>query len=343
MKTITLKEVAELIGAKLCGDEAATICGVAPIHSATEKQLTFLNDDKKYRSHLNETKAGAVIMNPSMAGQYQGNCLLAENPEFAFGRVAALFDRFEWPAFSIHPSAVIAEQTDIANDVFIGANCVIEKGVQIQSGTRILAGTVVGAGSKIGKDGLLHANVTIAHHVCLGDRVTIHSGAIIGSDGFGYSNQKGQWVKTPQIGGVVIHDDVEIGANTTIDRGAIDNTVIGKGVKIDNLVQIAHNVEIGDHTALAGCVGIAGSTKIGRYCLIGGAARINGHISIVDGTIVSGMAAISNHITEPGIYSSGTGFQKHAQWRKSVARYHQLNAIVRRIQKLEKMQHERID
>jgi UDP-3-O-[3-hydroxymyristoyl] glucosamine N-acyltransferase len=213
---------------------------------------------------------------------------------------------------------------------------VIESGVRIAAGVTLGAHSVIGARSQIGEGGWLAPRVTLYHDVCIGRRVVIQSGAVIGGEGFGFANEKGVWQKIAQIGGVSIGDDVEIGANTTIDRGALADTIIGNGVKLDNQIMIAHNVQIGDHTAMAGCVGISGSTKIGKHCMIAGGVGMVGHIEVCDQVFVTGMTMVTRSITEPGAYSSGTAMQPAAEWKKSVARLRQLDDMARRLQQVEK-------
>ena len=230
---------------------------------------------------------------------------------------------------------LVAEGADVHPTASIGPFVAIESGVVIGAGSSIGSHSSIGEGSQIGEGCQIAASVQIYHGVRIGDRVVLHSGVVIGSDGFGFANDKGVWVKIPQIGGVEIGDDVEIGANTTVDRGALENTVIGNGVKMDNQIQVAHNVQIGDHTAIAGCVGIAGSAKIGRYCGIGGGAGILGHLEITDGVQVTAMSLVTKSIKDPGIYSSGTSVEPSKLWHKNYARFRQLDEMARRIKALE--------
>jgi len=260
-----------------------------------QNHITYLVS-KKYRKHLTDTKAGAVILSAEFAALCPTTALVVANSELAFVKVAQLFQRPLAISPGIHSSATIAEDAKIDATAAIGANCVIDAKASIGSGTVVMPGTVIGNNTRIGSNCIIHSNVTIYHDIQIADRVAIHSGAVIGADGFGYTQNNGQWVKIPQLGSVLIEDDVEIGAATTIDRGALENTIIRCGVKIDNLVQIAHNVEIGEHTIIAGCVGIAGSVKIGKHCMLGGGCCINGHITICDNVMLGGMTGADRSI-----------------------------------------------
>jgi UDP-3-O-[3-hydroxymyristoyl] glucosamine N-acyltransferase len=254
----------------------------------------------------------------------------------AYAELSHLFDRKPRALGGIHPTAVIADDARVDASVSIGAYAVIESAAQIGAGVTVGSHSVVGARSVIGEGGWLAPRVTLYHDVHIGKRVVIQSGAVIGGEGFGFANEKGVWQKIAQIGGVTIGDDVEIGANTTVDRGALSDTLIGNGVKLDNQIMIAHNVQIGDNTAMAGCAGISGSTKIGKNCMIAGGVGMVGHIEVCDNVFVTGMTMVTRSITEPGSYSSGTAMQPAAEWRKSAARIRQLDDMARRLQQLEK-------
>ena len=244
-------------------------------------------------------------------------------------------------AFSgIHPSAGVAEGVTLGAEVCVQANAVIESGVVLGDRVVVGAGSVIGADCVIGDDTRLHANVTVCHGVVVGKRVILHSGCVIGGDGFGFAHDGAGWHKIAQLGGVVLGDDVEVGSCSSIDRGALGDTVIGNDVKIDSQVQIAHNVTIGDHSALAGCVGIAGSTKVGKHCMLGGGVGLSGHLTICDGVQVTGMSLVTNSIHEPGVYSSGTGAMSNTQWRKNAVRFKQLDDIAKRLARVEKSQRE---
>ena len=331
---ITLKKLSEHLHAQLRGEPQCEVNRAEPLATATAGSVTFLAN-AKYQSHLSKTQASAVILRADDVDQCPTNALIVSNPELAFSQVLNLL--YPAPILSpgIHAGAIIGKQCQIDPTATIEAHCVIEDGVRIGAQTVVGAGSVIGSHSQIGAHCRFYSRVTVYHRVNIGNQVIIHSGAVIGADGFGLAHDGQQWVKIPQVGGVEIGDDVEIGANTTIDRGALQNTVIGQGVKIDNLVQIAHNVKIGDHTAIAGCVGIAGSAEIGRHCMIGGGACINGHIKITDGVILTGTSVVAQSIEEPGVYSSGLAVQKNSVWRRNVLRFYQLDDLAKRLRRLE--------
>ncbi len=333
--TFTLGQLAERLDATLRGDETRVVSGLATLQDAGPDQLTFLANPQ-YRKFLADTRAAAVLLTPADAEGFAGDALLVPNPYLAYARLSHLFDPRPVAAPGIHPSAVVAPDAKVDPSASIGPGVVIESGAQVGAGVTIGAYSVVGARSVIGEGGWLAPRVTLYHDVRIGKRVVIQSGAVIGGEGFGFANEKGVWQKIAQIGGVTLGDDVEVGANTTIDRGALANTLIGNGVKLDNQIMIAHNVQVGDNTAMAGCVGISGSTKIGRNCMIAGGVGMVGHIEVCDGVFVTGMTMVTRSITEPGAYSSGTAMQPAAEWKKSAARIRQLDDMARRLQQLEK-------
>ncbi|HEY6610555.1 MAG TPA: UDP-3-O-(3-hydroxymyristoyl)glucosamine N-acyltransferase [Pseudomonas sp.] len=331
----TLGELAQRAGAELRGPADLPISGLAALQDAGPQQLTFLAN-AQYRKHLPDCRAGAVLLTPADAQGYAGNALVLANPYLAFAQLSHLFDRKPVAVPGIHPSAVVAEDACIDPSASIGPGVVVDSGARIGARVSLGAYCVVGARSVIGDDGWLAPRVTLYHDVHIGQRVVIQSGAVLGGEGFGFANDKGIWVKIAQIGGVTIGDDVEIGANTTIDRGALADTVIGNGVKLDNQIMIAHNVQIGDHTAMAGCCGISGSTRIGKHCMIAGGVGMVGHIEVCDNVFVTGMTMVTRSITEPGAYSSGTAMQPAAEWKKSAARLRHLDDMAKRLQQLEK-------
>ncbi|TDT43188.1 UDP-3-O-[3-hydroxymyristoyl] glucosamine N-acyltransferase [Halospina denitrificans] len=331
----TLAEVAQLLGAELRGEESAEVTGLGTVHNARPGQVTFLANEK-YTRHLPETKATAVLIRPELADQCPVNALLLDDPYLGFARLSHLFDPQPSPEAGIHPSASVSPSAHVASTAFIGAGVVVESEARIEDGARIGPGSVIGVRSHVGEGTVLAANVTLYHDVVLGQRCRISSGAVIGSDGFGYAHASDHWERIAQIGGVRIGNDVDVGANTSIDRGALDDTVIGDGVKIDNNVQIGHNVEIGEHSAMAALVGIAGSTHIGRHCIFGGASAIAGHLKIADHVHLTGMTMVTKNLNEPGVYSSGTGVESNRDWRRSVARFRQLDDMARRLRQLEK-------
>ncbi|MCF5200385.1 UDP-3-O-(3-hydroxymyristoyl)glucosamine N-acyltransferase [Pseudomonas syringae] len=333
--TIKLGQLAEFLGATLRGDKDKDITGLASLQEAGPGQISFLAKSK-YRQFLADAQAAAVLLKPADADSYAGDALLVPDPYLAYARISHLFDPKPKSVAGVHPTAVIAEDALIDPAASVGAFAVIEGGVRIAAGVTIGAHCFIGARCEIGEGGWLAPRVTLYHDVRIGKRVVIQSGAVLGGEGFGFASEKGVWQKIAQIGGVTLGDDVEIGVNTAIDRGALADTRIGNGVKLDNQIQIAHNVQIGDHTAMAACVGISGSTKIGKHCMLAGGVGLVGHIEICDGVFITGMTMVTHSITEPGSYSSGTAMQPAAEWRKSAARLRKIDDMARRLQKLEK-------
>jgi len=334
--TITLGQLAEFLGATLRGPADKQITGLATLQEAGPDQVSFLANPQ-YRKFLATTQAAAVLLKPTDAEGYAADALLVPEPYLAYARISHLFDPKPKAAVGVHPTAVVAADAFVDPAASVGAYAVIESGAHIAAGVTIGAHCFIGARSVIGEGGWLAPRVTLYHDVLIGQRVVIQSGAVLGGEGFGFANEKGVWQKIAQIGGVTIGDDVEIGVNTAIDRGAMDDTRIGNGVKLDNQIQIAHNVQIGDHTAMAACVGISGSAKIGKHCMLAGGVGLVGHIEICDGVFVTGMTMVTRSITEPGSYSSGTAMQPAAEWRKSAARMRHLDDMARRLQHLEKI------
>ncbi|NLO54420.1 MAG: UDP-3-O-(3-hydroxymyristoyl)glucosamine N-acyltransferase [Gammaproteobacteria bacterium] len=331
----TLAQLAEILGAELRGDAQKVIVGLATLQDATTDQLSFLSNGH-YRKLLEHTQAGVMLLSSTDAANYSGNCLVVADPYLAYAKLSHYFDRTPKQVAGIHPSAIIAESALIDSTASIGPGVVIEEQAVIGPNVIIGAHCFIGARSRIAENGRLLARVTLYHDVTVGQRVVIQSGAVIGGEGFGFANHQGVWHKIAQIGGVTIGDDVEIGANTTIDRGALSDTLIGNGVKLDNQIQIAHNVQIGDHTAIAACVGISGSAKIGRNCMLAGGVGLVGHIEICDGVFITGMTMVTHSITEPGAYSSGTAMQPASDWKKNAVRFRQLDDIAKRVRVLEK-------
>ncbi|MDP2228536.1 MAG: UDP-3-O-(3-hydroxymyristoyl)glucosamine N-acyltransferase [Moraxellaceae bacterium] len=333
-KVWTLSELAEMLGAELRGDPSCQISGINTLALAEAGQISFLANPL-YRTALASTAASAVILRPADAAGFAGNALVLANPYLGYARLASLFDRTPQPSAGIHASAVVSHTARVDASAAIGPLSVIGDEVEIGPGTVVEAGAVVQARTVIGRDVRIRANAVIYHDCILGDRVNIHSGAIIGGDGFGFANDAGRWVKIAQVGRVVIHDDVDIGANTTVDRGALGDTVIREGVIIDNQVQIAHNVVIGAHTAIAACCGIAGSSRIGAYCVLAGGVGMAGHIELCDRVHVTGMTMVTKSITEPGSYSSGTAMQPTDRWKRTAVRMRQIDEMSRRLREIE--------
>jgi UDP-3-O-[3-hydroxymyristoyl] glucosamine N-acyltransferase len=304
---------------------------------AGEGEITFLTN-VKYAKHLGECGASAIMVKASELEHCKTNALVVADPYVAYAKVAQALDSTPSSASEgIAASAVVSPDAVLGNNVAIGANAVVEAAAELGDNVVIGAGCFVGKGAKLGANTKLWANVAIYHDVVMGSDCLVQSSTVIGSDGFGYANEKGEWIKIPQLGTVRIGNRVEIGACTTIDRGALDDTVIEDNVIIDNQMQIAHNVHIGYGTALAGGTIVAGSTKIGKYCQIGGGSVINGHIEIADGVIVTGMGMVMRGLPEKGIYSSGIPLQTNKEWRKTATRVHRIDEMNKRLKAVEKL------
>ncbi len=330
----TLLEIAEKIGAKVEGDETCSVDSLATLHNATSGQIAFLSN-AKYRQQLSETRAGAVILSADCLADCPTNALVMDNPYMGYALVAQLLDSTPRTSDTIHSSAVIDESAVIGKNVTIGANAVIEQGVTLGDNVSIGAGCFIGKHVTIGDNTALWANVSVYHRVKIGRDCLIQANTVIGSDGFGYANHAGQWMKIPQLGSVIIGDRVEIGASTTIDRGALEDTVIKDGVILDNQIQIAHNVVIGENTAMAACSVIAGSTVVGKNCSFAGLVGVNGHISIADNCVFTGFAMVTKSVTESGVYSSGIPAQANKEWQKTNARIRKLESTNKKIKALE--------
>lgn len=331
-----LSDLAHRIGAQchLKGDDLS-VTGLAAIDSASASQLSFIRD-LRYEEALRNTQAGAVILKESMLPACPVSALVVNDPDVAFAKVAALFDLAPRAPVGIHPSAVIDPSAVVPASCSIGPFVVIEEGVILGERVVIGAGSVIGAYTSIAEDAVLKARVVLYHRVKIGARCLIHSGAVLGSDGFGLVKDHGMWLKVPQLGGVCLEDEVEVGAGTTIDRGALQDTYIARGVKIDNQVHIAHNVTVGEGTAMAAQVGVAGSTAIGRHCLFAGKVGVNGHIRIGDQVVVTAMSGVSHDLTEAGVYSASIPVKSFSIWSKTLARLNRLDTAFERIKKLEK-------
>jgi UDP-3-O-[3-hydroxymyristoyl] glucosamine N-acyltransferase len=323
------------------------IAGIGALSGAGPSEISFLTS-KRYHAQLLATRAAAVIVPPQaveLLRPYEPLpfvLVVSDQPYLLYARLSQWFDAARRPAepAGVHPSAVVAADARLEDGVRVGPQCVVESGARIGRGTVLGPSCVVGRDSELGPDCLLHARVTLYHGVRVGARAIIHSGAVLGADGFGFAPDpslgKGAWCKIAQLGGVRVGDDVEIGANTTIDRGALDDTTLGDGVKLDNLIMVAHNVRIGAHTAIAACVGIAGSTVIGERCTVGGAAMLSGHLTLADDVHISGGTAVTSNITQPGQYTGVYPYAEHAQWQRNAAVVTQLAQLRRRVQALEK-------
>jgi UDP-3-O-[3-hydroxymyristoyl] glucosamine N-acyltransferase len=317
---LRLGSIVELLGGELYGDSNIEILGLAPLETATSAQLSFLSNPK-YQSQLAKSNAACVVVSPEVQdmAKLRGTCIISAQPYLYFARVTQLWKRSISPArqSQIHPSAVIDPAAIIHPLASIGALCVIERGARIGAHTE------------------LKSRVTIGTDCVVGDRCLLHSGVVIGADGFGFAPNAGAWEKIEQLGAVRIGDDVEIGANTCIDRGALQDTVVGDGVKLDNLIQIGHNVQIGAHTAMAGCVGVAGSAVIGAHCTLGGGAIVLGHLTLADGVNISAASVVTRSIRKPGHYSGIFPLDDNSAWEKNAATLKQLYSLRERIRALE--------
>ncbi len=331
---LTLASLATSTGTILCGDSGYQVHAVAPVEHAGTNDISFIRD-KKYARYLEANSAGALILTQDMASDYSGNCLISANPYLTYAQVVTLL----YPAKRLTPgiaaSAVIADDVVLGAGVYIGSQVVVESGSTIGDGSVIMAGCVIGANCHVGADNYFHANVTLADDTQTGERVILHSGAVLGADGFGFVPEATGWYKIPQVGNVVLGNDVEVGANTTIDRAALGSTVLGDGVKLDNLIQVGHNAQIGAHTAIASSTAIAGSTRIGSHCQIAGGCSIAGHLTIADHVTITGTSMVINDIKAAGVYSSGMPAETNAQWRKNAVRYRQLEKLAQRVKALE--------
>lgn len=345
---LTLEQIAQRFGGEIVGDATVKVAGLAPLDQAQPHQLAFLANPK-YLSQVESTRAGAVLIAPSdlakLTSGAERNFIVTPNPYAYFARVAQWFIDLAAPKApaGVHPSAVIDPAAQVAPDAVIGPHVVVEAGAVVGARARIDANVTIGRGTQVGEDSHLYPKVTVYHGCKIGPRAIVHAGAVIGSDGFGFAPdfvgegdaRTGSWVKIPQVGGVTIGADVEIGANTTIDRGAMADTIIEDCVKIDNLVQIGHNCKIGAYTVIAGCAGIAGSTTIGRHCMIGGAVGVAGHVTLADYVIVTAKSGVSKSLLKPGIYTSAFPAVGHAEWNKSAALVRNLDKMRERIKTLE--------
>ncbi len=336
-----LQQLVERLGGQLIGDACTEVVGIAPLDSADASHVTFLSNPK-LRAQAAQTKAAALILSPAddaaIGEAYNGVRIVTSNPYAYFARVAQFFAELAAipVAPGIHPSASVHPDARIDPGAYIGPHVTIDASADIADGAVIDAGCFIGRGAKVGIRTHFFANVCFHAGCEIGERGIIHSGAVIGADGFGFANDKGEWVKIPQTGRVVIGNDVEIGASTTIDRGTLADTIIEDDVKLDNQIHIGHNCHIGAHTAMAGCVGVAGSAKIGKYCTFGGAAMVLGQLTIVDNVHISAASMVSRSILEPGHYTGFYPLAKNADWEKSAAIVRNLGTMREKIRELEK-------
>lgn len=331
---LKLGELASRLAVDLRGDPELEIDRVATLANAGPGDVTFLAN-RRYRGFLRDTQASAVLLEPEFLDECPAAALITPNPYLGYARVASWLNPEPAATGAVHPSAWVSDDAVVDPSACIGPQSVLEAGARIGARVRIGAGCLVADGVSVGDDSVLKAGVILCAGVVIGRRVILHPGAVIGADGFGIANDGGVWVKVPQIGGVSISDDVEIGANTTVDRGALEDTVIEEGVKLDNLIQIGHNVHIGAHTAIAACVAIGGSARIGKRCTIGGAASLAGHLEIADDVHLTATSAVPNSIRDPGVYSSGMPVMDNRSWRRMIIRMRQLDELSSRVKRLE--------
>ena len=331
---LTAAEIADKIGQTCEGNGDVEITKVATLANADDSSISFLSNPAYLKEVENCAAAVIIMREQDKHAANSAAVIISDNPYLSYAQTAQLLYPAPSPLAGVHASAVIDPNVNLHPGASIGANVVVEAGAEISEGVVIGAGSYIGKDVQIGVETRLAPKVSLLDGVVLGARNIIHSGAVLGADGFGFANDKGSWVKIPQVGRVILGDDVEIGACTTIDRGAIGDTVIGTGVKLDNHIQIGHNVTIGEHTAIAACVGVAGSAKIGAYCIIAGDVGIAGHLTIADGCTVTGKSMVT-HSLKKGIYSSGLSTQEAGEWRKNAVRLRRLNELFKRVKKLE--------
>jgi len=329
---LTLAQIVAKLGGEAVGEVAEPLTGVATLDSACPAEIAFLANPN-YRGRLATTRAGAVILGPGDRDAVRVPCIVTENPYAYYARTVGLFHPERQPRPGIHATAQVAPGARVAASAEVGPYVVVGENATVGEGAVVGPHCVLGEQVTIGAGTRLHPRVTIYERCTVGERCILHSGVVIGADGFGMAREAGRWLKIPQVGAVRIGDDVEIGANTAIDRGALDDTVVGEGVKLDNLIQVGHNCVIGAHTVIAGCTGISGSVTIGRNCMIGGGVGIVGHLTICDGVTVSGFSFITKSITEPGTYTSGMPAMRHGEWLRNAAQLRHLDELARRMKK----------
>lgn len=330
---LTLANIAARLGGDVLGDSQTSIRQIAPLATAGAGEISFLAN-RKYLDLVAKTGAAALILPPEAADSFAGPRIITANPYAYYARVAALLNAAPGLPPGVHPTAVLA--STVPSSVAVGPNVSIGRNVSIGENVVIMAGCVIGDGACIGDDSLLYPNVVIYHDCQIGKRAILHAGTVIGSDGFGFAPEGKDWVKIPQIGRVLVGDDVEMGATCTIDRGAMEDTLIGDGCKLDNQVHIAHGCKIGARTVIAACSGIAGSTELGEHCILGGRVGISGHIELVGDTVVSGGTNVIKSIRKPGVYTSVFPLDTHEEWIKNASHIRRLDKMAERIVSLEK-------
>ncbi len=330
-----LGELARIAGAELHGDPEVVVSGPETLEGAQAGQITFLSNPR-YRKRLAATAASAVILSPSELEHCPTNALVTDNPYLAWARVLRCFAPAERTSPGVHAAAVVSSKARLGEGVTVEAGAVIAEGAVLGRGVHVGPNCYVGRDVTVGDQSRLVASVTLLDGVRVGRRCLLHPGVVVGSDGFGLARDGARWEKVPQLGSVVLEDDVEVGANTTIDRGAIHDTVIRRGAKLDNLIQVAHNVEIGEDTAIAACAGISGSTRIGARCTLAGGTGLVGHIELADDVHVTGFTMVTHSLKEPGVYSSGLAAVPHGQWKRNAPRIKRLDEMSKKIRELER-------
>lgn len=337
----SLADIIAALGGDLFGASDLCVQAIAPLASATSSDISFVSH-ARYRAMLEQTQAGCLIVSPDLrdAACARGACIVTAEPYLYYARLSQWW-RVRHPVnkrSGRHPSAWVAEDAEVHASATLGPFAVVESGAQVGAGVHLGAHVVVGPAARVGADSVLHDRVSVGWGCTVGQRCVLHSGVVLGADGFGFAPHAGEWIKIEQLGAVVLGDDCEVGANTCIDRGALGNTVLGRGVKLDNLIQIGHNVQVGDHTAMAGCVGVAGSAQIGAHCTIGGGAVVLGHLSLADGVHISAASVVTRSIRQPGHYSGVFPLDDNARWEKNAATLKQLHALRERVRHLEQQQ-----
>jgi UDP-3-O-[3-hydroxymyristoyl] glucosamine N-acyltransferase len=339
LTTLRLADIVARLGGELAGDPALTIDRIGPLEGATGSTISFLSNPR-YQPQLASSEAGCVIVAPALAdaARARGSAIVTDDPYLYFARLTQWWKQRHTPvpAAIVDPLASVHATAIIGRDVTVEAFAVIGPDAEVGDGARIGPHSVLGQGSRVGAGSVLHARVSLGDGCTLGERCVLHPGVVVGADGFGFAPHQGEWIKIEQLGAVRIGNDVEIGANTCIDRGALDDTVIEDGVKLDNLIQIGHNVRVGAHTAMAGCVGVAGSADIGAHCTIGGGAVVLGHLRLVDGVHVSAASVVTRSLLKPGHYTGMFPIDDNAAWEKNAASLKQLNRLRERIKSLER-------
>ncbi len=333
--SVSIGELAVRFGCELRGDPGVEVERVATLAEADAQSVAFVANPR-YRTQLASTRAAVVVLDEASAAGCPCAALISANPHATFARIAAVLHPAPAGTPGVHPSAIVAPGAQIDPTAHIGALCVIGAGVHIGARAYVGPQCLIEDGVQVAADVRLVGRVTLCRGVSIGERTVIQPGAVLGGDGFGFAQDAGRWLKVPQTGGVRVGVDVEIGSNTTIDRGAIEDTVIEEGAKLDNLIQIGHNVHIGAHTALAACVGVSGSTTIGRRCMIGGQVGIGGHLTICDDVMITGCTMVSHSVSRPGVYSGGIPLEEAHTWRRLVGRFKRLEALATRLKSLER-------